>query len=109
MTSTVVSPISINRGESLENGESPVTSVYRTGKSFAVVRFEESGKGLIVFLPQGAEVRVIGPSCIGACLEIMFENRRYNIFKVDLLGPHATPIQPGRANPTRALSVVACA
>jgi hypothetical protein len=113
MTSTLASPTTIVRGESfrdesIENGESPVAPVYRTRKCFAVVHFQEPGKGLIVFLPEMAEVRVIGPSCIGKCVEILFENRRYNIFNADLLGPCCTPLQPSRVKPVRALSV-ACA
>jgi hypothetical protein len=115
MTSTVAPSTTKIRGESIENGECPGKSVYRTRKPFAVVYFEEAGKGLIAFLPEGAEVHVIGPSSIEKCLEILFENRRYNIFKADLLGPWAVPvvptsIQPGRVKPMRALAaVVACA
>jgi len=86
--------------------------VYRTKKTFAVVHFEETGKGRIVFLPQGAEVRVIGPSSIGKCFEVMFENKLYNIFKVDLLGPWATlaapiPVKDFKLKPMRVSAAVA--
>jgi hypothetical protein len=98
MTSTVASSSTRIPGEPIETSEAPVTTpLYRTRKSFAVVHFEEAGKGRIVFLPEGAQVRVVGPSRLGKCYEVMFENQVYNIFKVDLLGPWSTPIEPIRA------------
>jgi hypothetical protein len=114
-STTIIPCESIKNGESIKNVDSAVTSAYRTRKSFAVVHFEEAGKGLIAFLPEGAEVRVIGPSSIGKCLEILFENRRYNIFKADLWGPWAVQVdpilvRPGRVKQMRALAAgVACA
>jgi hypothetical protein len=91
-----------------------VPQAYRTRKPFAAVHFDEASKGRIVFLPQGAEVRVIGPSSIGKCIEVMFEKQRYNIFKVDLFGQAAIPAYPAnvkaiRTKPIRTFSAVACA
>jgi hypothetical protein len=87
--------------------------VYRIRKSFAVVHFEPSGRGLIVFLPEGAELCVIGISCLLECFEVMCENRLYQIFKVDLLGPWSNPVRatPKRIKPIRvmAAAVGACA
>jgi len=91
----------------------PSTSLFRTGKSFAVVHFDECGKGLIAFLPEGAEVRVVGPSRIPKCVEIVYQSRSYNIFEVDLFGPCAMPVdcsrtvRAGRVKPVRALAVAA--
>ena len=114
MTSTVSSSTMRIPGEPIEMSAAPVTPLYRTGKSFAVVHYEEAGKGRIVFLPEGAEVRVVGPSRLGKCYEVMFENQLYNIFKVDLLGPWSMPIEPApvkpsRMRPIRALAAGACA
>jgi hypothetical protein len=114
MTSTVASSTMRIPGEPIETSEARVTPLYRTRKSFAVVHFEEAGKGRIVFLPEGAEIRVVGPSSLGKCYEVMFENQLYNIFKVDLLGPWSTPIEPApvkpsRMRPIRALAAGACA
>ena len=38
-----------------EGGEAEAPRVYQLRKSFAAVHFELSGKGRIVFLPEGAE------------------------------------------------------
>ena len=55
------------------------------------MHFEEGdGKGRIVVLPEGAEVRVTGPARLRECFEVVFENRYYSIFKVDLLGPRSS-------------------
>ena len=88
---------------------------YRTKTSFVAVHFDQAGKGRIVFLPEGAEVHVIGPSCLCEYFEIMFEAQLYNIFKADLLGPRSTlikpnPIKPDPIKPILALGTVgACA
>lgn len=77
--------------------------VYRLRKCFAVVQFDAGAKGRIVFLPHGTELCVLGSSRLDKCLEVQWQNQRYNIFKVDLLGPWAVPIgdsrpiAPGRA------------
>jgi hypothetical protein len=69
--------------------------MYLIRKSFAAVHFEPTGPGRIVFLPEGAELSVVGPSRLCGCVEVLCENRLYNIFKADLLGPLADPIGPG--------------
>jgi hypothetical protein len=85
---------------------------FRIRKAFAVVQFEQPGKGRIVFLPEGAELRVIGPSCVCECFEVRCKNLLYNIFKADLLGPWSNPI---RCNPMKprpinlGAAVAACA
>jgi hypothetical protein len=115
MTRTDASSTTIIFGEPTEKREAPATRAYRLTKPFAAVHFEPAGKGRIVFLPEGAELRVIGSSRLCGCFEVMFENQLYNMFKVDLLGPWSTPI--GRASmkanatkPIRALAAVgACA
>jgi hypothetical protein len=70
------------------------TPMYQIRKSFAVVHFEPAGQGRIVFLPEGAELEVVGPSCLCGCFEVLCENRLYNMFQADLLGPWANPIAP---------------
>jgi hypothetical protein len=120
MTRTDASPTTIILAEPPETSEAPATRAYRLAKSFAAVHFEHAAKGRIVFLPAGAELRVIGSSCLCGCFEIMFENQLYNMFKVDLLGPWSTPvrrasvkpasIKPNPIKPIRALAAVgACA
>jgi hypothetical protein len=104
MTTGTVAPSTTRVfGEPLEKSEAkseaPVTRVYRLRKPFATVHFEPDGKGRIVVLPEGAEVRVIGPSGVCECFEVMFETQRYNIFKVDLLGPWSTPIKSRSIKP----------
>jgi hypothetical protein len=61
-------------------------TAYRTTTSCVAVHFDEAGKGQIVFLPCGVALRIIGPSCSlpGGC-QVMFENRLYDVFEVDLL------------------------
>ena len=85
--------------------ETLATEVYRIRESLAAVHFDQTdGKGRIVFLPEGAELRVTGPSSLCECFEVEFEDRFYSIFKVDLLGPRSS-----RVKPLRAMAVRACA
>jgi hypothetical protein len=110
MTRTDASTTTIILGEPIEKSAARATRMYRLGKPFAAVHFEPAGKGRIVFLPVGAEVHVIGPSCLCECFEVMFETQLYNIFKVDLLGPWSTLIKPNPIKPILALATVgACA
>jgi hypothetical protein len=120
ITRTEASLTTIIPGEPIEKSAALVTRAYRLRKSFAAVHFEPAGKGRIVFLPEGADVHVIGPSRMGECFEVMCENQLYNIFRVDLLGPWSTPvkaspikpspIQPRPLKPIRALAAMgACA
>jgi hypothetical protein len=97
MTANVASSTPIVCGAPAEHSDASVTRVYRIRKSFAAVHFDPAGKGRIVFLPEGAELRVIGSSCLCECFEVLCENRHYNIFKVDLLGPWSSRIEPIRA------------
>ncbi len=94
MTSTVVPSTTRIFDKLTEKSKTPVPQVYWTKKTFAVVHFEPTGKGRIVVLPEGAEVRIVGPSRIGKCFEIVFDDQLFNIFRVDLLGPWATQIMP---------------
>jgi hypothetical protein len=114
MKRTDASSMTIILGEPVEEGVAPAHQMYLLRKSFAAVHFEPAGKGRIVFLPQKAEVRVIGPSCLSECFEVVFENQLYNVFKVDVLGPWSTtikpkPVKPKPIKPTRVLHVGACA
>jgi hypothetical protein len=99
-TITDASLTSANPGEPIEKSEAPVTRTYRLRKSFAAVQFEPAGKGRIVFLPEGAEVHVVGPSRLDECCEVRLENHLYNIFRLDLLGPWSTPIKPSPIKPS---------
>jgi hypothetical protein len=83
-----------------ESGEDQAPR-YRLLKSFAVVRFEASGKGLIVFLPEGAELRVVGSSRLRQCCEVLYENQLYNIFEADLSGPWSMPVRSSRRGMVR--------
>jgi len=59
---------------------------YRTTASLVAVHFDQTKKGGIVFLPQGAEVRVIGPSsCLPSGFEVLFEKGIYHLFEIDLM------------------------
>jgi hypothetical protein len=83
-----------------------VRQVYRTKKSFVAVHFDPDGKGEIGFLPEGAKLRVLGPSsCLREGVEVVFEEQVYNIFKVDLFarcGQFAPRGARGRAVTSRA-------
>lgn len=76
--------------------------IYRIRKRLAAVRFEQTGKGKIVFLPEGAELRLIGPSfCWRQGFEVIYQKQLYNIFKADLLGPWSTPIESSSTESSR--------
>lgn len=84
-----------------------VRQAYRTKKSFVAVHFDPIGKGQIVFLPEGVTLCVIGPSsCLREGFEILFEEKVYNIFKVDLLARCSHMIEP---TPGTRRAVGACA
>ena len=93
----------------LENGEAEAPPVYRLRKSFAVVHFEASGKGRIVFLPEGAELKVVGSSRLRQCCEVLRENQLYNIFETDLLGLWSMRVKKRSVRPVLARAVAACA
>jgi hypothetical protein len=88
-------------------GNDSVRQAYRTKQSFVAVHFDSAGKGEIGFLPEGAILRIIGPSSrLGEGFEVMFEEQVYNIFKVDLFGRCSLVFEPRRG---RSRAVAACA
>jgi hypothetical protein len=107
MTNPVASLASIPLAAPAENREAQAPRVYRLMKPFAAVQFEAEKKGRIVFLPEGAEVRIAGPSVLCKGFEVVCENQRYNIFQEDLLGPWAIRVKNRPIRPVRA--VAACA
>jgi hypothetical protein len=84
-----------------------IRQAYRTMKSFVAVHFDPAGKGEIGFLPEGVILQIIGPSsCLREGFEVMFEERVYNIFKVDLLARCSLTFEPTRV---RSRAAAACA
>lgn len=69
-----------------DENQVPGAQVYRSRKRFAAVQVDAQGTGQIVFLAEGAELRVVGPSRVGGCLEVLCGRQRYHMFKVDLWG-----------------------
>jgi hypothetical protein len=59
--------------------------VFRLTKSLLAVKFCTDRAGLLLKLPAGADVYVLGSSVIPDCLEIVYNDEHYNIFKRDLL------------------------
>jgi len=108
MTSAVAALISVPIAPA-ESDQAETPRVYRLRKSFASVRFEPSGKGRIVFLPEGADLRLVGPSRLCKCLEVVCDNQTYNIFEVDLLGPWSNPVRSSRRGIARVKAIEACA
>jgi hypothetical protein len=99
MTTAVASSTKRIIGAYTEKSEAQLAPRYCTKTSFVAVHFDEAGKGRIVFLPNGATLRVTGPSsCLTGGFEVMFENRRYNIFEADLLARSIPICEPTRAN-----------
>jgi hypothetical protein len=69
----------------VDENNGPAKRAYRIRNSLASVYFDETAKGRIIFLPEGAILRVIGPSsCLRGGFEVLFERRTYNIFQIDL-------------------------
>jgi hypothetical protein len=81
----------------------PPTRMYRLGKPFVAVQFDLSGKGRLVLLPEGAELRVTGPSRLDECSEVTYENQLYSMFKSDLTGPCSDPVLLNTVVPIRAV------
>src|SRR5579872_5849090 len=52
--------------------------LYRLRKCFVAVQFDRAEKGRIVFLPEGAELFVVGSSRLAGCLEVLCGRQRYN-------------------------------
>jgi hypothetical protein len=110
MTTSTIAPSTTGNFDKLSDKlERPNARAYRLRKSFAAVHFEAAGKGRIVFMPEGAVVRLIGPSSLAKCFEIMYENRLYNMFKADLLGIWASPTKSSPIQPAKALALGASA
>ncbi len=85
MTTPGVFSTAIPISATINESNAPAMRAYRTRTSFVAVHFDRSGKGRIVFLPAGVKLHVIGPSsCLSEGVEVMFENRIYNVFEVDL-------------------------
>ena len=86
MTTPVVSSIALLRGGAGNKSKASARRTYRTKTSFVAVHFDETGRGNIVFLPEGAALRVTGPSsCLPEGSEVTFERRTYNVFEIDLV------------------------
>ncbi len=94
---------SMDRNES----NSPAARTYRTKTSFVAVHFDPTGKGRIVFLPQAATLRMVGPSSsLREAFEVMFENELYNVFEIDLIARSTLICEPIRAK-SRAITASA--
>jgi hypothetical protein len=107
MTTPVVSSTAMLFSATSDESKAPVTRAYRTKTSFVAVYFPQPGKGRIVFLPEGATLRVLSPSsCLLEGFEVMFENQIYNVFGVDLTVRSKLIHKPIR---TRGHAVAACA
>ena len=106
MTHTVTASSMQIVGGQFETSENQAPRVYRIEKPLAAVQFNVAAKGQIVFLDKGAEVHVVGPSCLSGCLEVLCEEQPYNIFKADLLGVWSVPVRPRRRSPSPSLRAV---
>jgi len=110
MTHSVASSTMRIVGAHFEKSEDQASRVYRIEKPLAAVHFALPGKGQIVFLPQGAELHVVGHSSLAGCFEVLWEERLYNLFKADVLGAWSVPVKPSRRKPVPSFGgVEACA
>jgi hypothetical protein len=110
MTNTAAPLTTLPLAALTEKEAAPAQRVYRLRKRFAVVQFDLQAKGRIVFLPEGAELRLIGGSsrlCKG--FEVVCKNEIYNIFQADLLGPWSMPLKNSRRAVPHAKAMGACA
>jgi hypothetical protein len=71
----------------------PACRVYRLKRHFMAVHFDTGTNGRIALLPKGAELEVVGISCLPDRLEVRCEGRRNSVFEVDLLGPWSKPVE----------------
>jgi hypothetical protein len=86
MTTPALSSNGRPSGTDRNEGNAPAARTYRTKTSFVGVHFDQAGKGRIVFLPEGAMLRIVGPSsCLREAFEVMFEKELYNVFEIDLV------------------------
>jgi hypothetical protein len=90
-----------------DESKGPATRAYCTKTSFVAVYFPQAGKGRIVFLPEGAMLRVLRQSSrLPEGFEVMFEDQIYNVFEVDLVARSKFVHDPIR---TSGRAVAACA
>ena len=110
MTNAVAFPTTRIPGTPFQQSEGQATRVYKIRKSMAAVQFDQAAKGHIVFLPEGAELCVVGSSRMADFVEVICEERLYNIFEADLSGIWSAPIKSRRVKAIRSLSSAgACA
>jgi hypothetical protein len=76
----------------------PANRVYLLKRPFMAIHFENGGKGQIVLLQKGAELRIVGFSCLCECFEVMWEGGIYSVFQVDLLESWPSPTEPVRTS-----------
>ena len=106
LTSMVPSKVLLS-GVTRDEKKPSAGQTYRTNTSFVAVHFDQAGKGRIVFLPETAVVRVIGPSsCLREACEVIFENEPYNVFEIDLIARSTLICAPVTA---RSLAIAVCA
>jgi len=106
MTQPVMNSTMRIPGTQFEKSEDQAARVYRIGKPLAAVQFDHVAKGQIVFLPEKAELCVVGPSSLIGCFEVLYEQRLYNIFKADLLGVWSVPVRSSRRKSIPSLRAV---
>jgi hypothetical protein len=107
MATPMVSSKVLLSGATRDEKKPSVGQTYRTKTSFVAVHFDQAGKGQIVFLPEGATARVMGPSsCLREACEVIFENELYNVFEIDLMARSTLICEPIRA---KSLAIAVCA
>ena len=107
MTTPVVSSTATLFSATSDESIAPGTRAYCTKTSFVAVYFPQAGKGQIVFLPEGAMLRVLRQSSrLPEGFEVMFEDQIYNVFEVDLVARSKFVHDPIR---TSGRAVAACA
>jgi hypothetical protein len=107
MSTPMVSSKVLLSGVTRDEKKPLAAQTYRTKTSFVAVHFDQAGKGRIVFLPDTAVVRVMGPSsCLREACEVTFENELYNVFEIDLMARSTLICEPIR---DRSRAIAACA
>lgn len=107
MPTSMVSSKVLFPGVTRDEKKPSAGQTYRTKTSFVAVHFDQAGKGRIVFLPETAVVRVIGPSsCLREACEVLFENKLHNVFEIDLIARSTLVCAPITA---RTLAIAVCA
>jgi hypothetical protein len=107
MTTPMVSSTVLLSGVIRHESRAPAGRTYRTKTSLVAVHFDHAGKGRIIFLPDGAMLRVMGPSpCLREGFEVVFKNELYNVFEIDLITRSTLNCEPIR---TKSRVIAACA